>query len=1324
MDTLQHTLSSAEQIYRKLDGRLQEWSQFLTRAKKYTQEFWQYVHQLKTSIKMYLDTVENLKQAVNQAEIDANRKKLQEIKDVEVPRFKSDIESLNKVMKEIHQITTEDEIQRTQFNVDEIIALLADLEQRLQQGLEYLEELEKAIKNFVNIHGIIENIVEEFERKIISTNFVKSSTIESLHREIDYYKNLVKKINKRQHDKEKFESSAKNLCRRHFVAYEKLQGSEIVKEIACRWDALTERSTMHLNTLETILKELLHAEELISKTNEWINQYDKSISELKFDASEKDKVQKQVSQLQDIHKQINAKESDINEVISLAEKISEICPNHELLENINFEVDEISRRWHNLLEKAAYRQSQLLDCFLTSQELENTVKEFTQWLSQVEKYFGTKHPIAALPSTAEFHLDEFKVFVEEEIPSRKEQLETIKKVSRDFVSRSEATTAHLINDLVSELKASWNIISNKITARQKQLSDELDEARKFQDRLQEFESWLETAESKMDSWDYVSTNNDVLKNQLEDQKAFNMKLDEKHEDLNQISSTTQVLMQKCNESDAKQIKSSLRSINQRWNKLLSCCIDREYQINQNLESAGSFYSDCADMLNWLKEANFSMQEVNNVGIDPQIIQEQISKHQEFQNELGYRRPTVAAIISKGKLLRHSSQPKDIALISEYLADLKLQWKRVCNKAALWQEELEECLLASGKLTATLSALLEWLAKIQPELSSDVPYYGDIDTVKELLDNHKVLQRELGSRTKIKSKINMSAKYLATDTEDKSAVTENLKELNQTWDTICTLSVERQEKLQDALSLAQKFHIQVRDIVRNLGSADKRLKESLAAVDENHQFNRLSAKLKGFEQELGRLRQNFDAVMKLGNIILENCHHNAVGSVRHWMNIVRKSWNDANEKLNRYNIKLDELSNEVQNDEKLLMDIENWIAESTVKMEEPIKEADCDVEKLIEQHKAFERTMANKYGVIRNTTASLNKIRRGASFIPITAKKINHDSNNVASTRLKNVNSGWNNLEKLVEKKGIKLQKMLYDQALQKMKQTFDWDVWRKGVMRHFNDKVAKVNEFLRPISNNNKIYRNNFVRAFIDNGCSTSETEMECVANRFDKNGFIDTKEFLGSLRPSAFKQPKTDAEKIDTEILRLVADCKCMKPFRVSRAGEGKYRFGESQKLRLVRILRNSVMVRVGGGWEELSVFLSKNDPCRSAAAKKELKEKFILADGVHQSMQGFKTSMKSPREATSKFRRYIYTPVGSDDDMSDAGSEFSTLTQRAESQSNLSDDVKSTISCGSQQSLNNSLHSATNSPASKLTDTSKASKIPYRNKRTMIPKPNSSNH
>ena len=58
-------------------------------------------------------------------------------------------------------------------------------------------------------------------------------------------------------------------------------------------------------------------------------------------------------------------------------------------------------------------------------------------------------------------------------------------------------------------------------------------------------------------------------------------------------------------------------------------------------------------------------------------------------------------------------------------------------------------------------------------------------------------------------------------------------------------------------------------------------------------------------------------------------------------------------------------------------------------------------------------------------------------------------------------------------------------------------------------------------------------------------------------------------------------------------------------------FQFGDSQKLRLVRILRSTVMVRVGGGWCALDEFLIKNDPCRGKFFKfdfKSIKIHFIL--------------------------------------------------------------------------------------------------------------------
>ena len=56
-------------------------------------------------------------------------------------------------------------------------------------------------------------------------------------------------------------------------------------------------------------------------------------------------------------------------------------------------------------------------------------------------------------------------------------------------------------------------------------------------------------------------------------------------------------------------------------------------------------------------------------------------------------------------------------------------------------------------------------------------------------------------------------------------------------------------------------------------------------------------------------------------------------------------------------------------------------------------------------------------------------------------------------------------------------------------------------------------------------------------------------------------------------------------------------------QVGENRYTFGTSKTVRMVRQHGQSIVVRVGGGWEYLIKFLEKVDPCRA----KELEQNYL---------------------------------------------------------------------------------------------------------------------
>ncbi|KFO75624.1 GAS2-like 2, partial [Cuculus canorus] len=79
--------------------------------------------------------------------------------------------------------------------------------------------------------------------------------------------------------------------------------------------------------------------------------------------------------------------------------------------------------------------------------------------------------------------------------------------------------------------------------------------------------------------------------------------------------------------------------------------------------------------------------------------------------------------------------------------------------------------------------------------------------------------------------------------------------------------------------------------------------------------------------------------------------------------------------------------------------------------------------------------------------------------------------------------------------------------------------------------------------------------------------------------------------RPS--RKPR-DLHNLDQMVQHLVSRCTCPVQFPMIKISEGKYRVGDSDTLIFVRILREHIMVRVGGGWDTLEHYLDKHDPCR----------------------------------------------------------------------------------------------------------------------------------
>ncbi|RWS14109.1 GAS2-like protein 1, partial [Dinothrombium tinctorium] len=107
--------------------------------------------------------------------------------------------------------------------------------------------------------------------------------------------------------------------------------------------------------------------------------------------------------------------------------------------------------------------------------------------------------------------------------------------------------------------------------------------------------------------------------------------------------------------------------------------------------------------------------------------------------------------------------------------------------------------------------------------------------------------------------------------------------------------------------------------------------------------------------------------------------------------------------------------------------------------------------------------------------------------------------------------------------------------------------------------------------------------------------------------------------------------------VIDLLGQCSCPARYPMIKVADGKYRIGDTKTLLFVRILRNHIMVRVGGGWDTLQHYLYKHDPCRCQSGQKKQKSTRLTfkvnKDGSKTDfLVTYDRARKSPNEAESK--------------------------------------------------------------------------------------------
>ncbi|XP_058032815.1 dystonin isoform X16 [Ahaetulla prasina] len=1121
------------------------------------------------------------------------------------------------------------------------------LEEAMQAAVQYQDGLQ-AMFDWVDIAG----------SKLTSMSPV-GTDLETVKQQTEELKQFKKEAYQQQIEMERLNHQAELLLKKVTEESEKHTVQDPLSELKLLWECLEDKIISRQHKLEGALLALGQFQHALDELLTWLTHTEDLLNEQRPVGGDPKAVEIELAKHHVLQNDVLAHQSTVETVKKAGNDLIQSSAVEEA-SNLQNKLELLNQRWQTVLEKTEKRKQQLDSALIQAQGFHGDVEDLQQWLTETELHLLASKPVGGLPETAREQLNTHMELCAA-FEAKEETYRCLMQKGLQMLARCPESMETKVEQDINNLKEKWESVKTKLNERKIKLEEALSLAVEFHNSLQDFINWLTQAEQTLTMASRPSLILDTVLFQIDEHKVFANEVNAHRDQIIQLDKTGTHLKYFSQKQDVVLIKNLLISVQSRWEKVVQRLVERGRALDDARKRAKQFHEAWIKLTEWLDDSEKTLDAELEIANDPDKIKMQLVRHKEFQKSLGAKHSVYDTTNRSGRSLKEKTSLADDTLkLDDMLSELRDKWDTVCGKSVERQNKLEEALLFSGQFTDALLALIDWLYKVEPQLAEDQPVHGDIDLVMNLIDNHKGFQKELGKRTSSVQALKRSARELIEGSRDDSSwVKVQMQELGTRWETVCTLSVSKQTRLEQALHQAEEFHSVVHVLLEWLAEAEQTLRFHGILPDDEEALRLLIDQHREFMKKLEEKKIELSKATGMGEAILAICHPDSITTIKHWITIIRARFEEVVAWAKQHQQRLAGALAALIANQELLEALLSWLhwAETTLteKDKEVVPQEIDDVKALIAEHQTFMEEMTRKQPDVDKVTKThkrkaaetspiqshipvLDKGRGGRKRSPIPSIYPPGAQTQIETKnpRINLLLSKWQQVWLLALERRRKLNDAL--DRLEELREfaNFDFDIWRKKYMRWMNHKKSRVMDFFRRIDKDQdgKITRQEFIDGILSSKFPTSRLEMSAVADIFDRDGdgYIDYYEFVAALHPNkdAYK-PLTDADKIEDEVTRQVAKCKCAKRFQVEQIGDNKYRFGDSQQLRLVRILRSTVMVRVGGGWMALDEFLVKNDPCRAKGrTNMELREKFMLADGPSQSMAAFRSRGRRSRPSS----------------------------------------------------------------------------------------------
>ncbi|XP_030078527.1 dystonin isoform X15 [Drosophila hydei] len=1127
------------------------------------------------------------------SDIDAVKRQIEQLKAFkdEVDPHMVEVEALNRQAVELTERTSPEQAAsiREPLSVvnrrwEALLRGMVDRQKQLEHALLHLGQFQHALNELLVWINKTDNTLDQLkpipgDPQLLEVELAK---LKVLANDIQAHQNSVDTLN----------DAGRQLIETEKGSVEASTTQEKLRKLNNEWKQLLQKASDRQHELEESLRE---AQGYIAEVQDilgWLGDVDAVIGASKPVGGLPETATEQLERFMEVYNELEENRPKVETIQAQGQEYIKRQNQMKVSSsNLQHTLRTLKQRWDAVVSRASDKKIKLEIALKEATEFHETLQAFVEWLTQAEKQLTNAEPVSRVLETIQAQMEEHKI-LQKDVSTHREAMLLLDKKGTHLKYFSQKQDVILIKNLLVSVQHRWERVVSKAAERTRALDHGYKEAREFNDAWNGMMQYLQETEQVLDQIIEEAT----ASKEPQKIKKYIGKLKETHRQLGAKQSvydgtmrTGKNLMERAPKGDRPVLDKMLLELKEQWTRVWSKSIERQRKLEEALLLSGQFSDALGELLDWLKKAKSRLNENGPVHGDLETVQGLCEHHKHIEQDLQKRAGQMQGVLKTGRDLERSGNNPEVG---RQLDELQTIWEEVQNAVGKRGERLQVALVDAEKLNASVQALFDWLDHAEHKLRYAKNAPDDEKISREMMEIHTEFMRDLRVREREKTETFEYAEVIISKAyPDAIPIIKNwLSIIQQRWEEVRQWAINRESKLEQHLQSLKDLDDTIEELLAWLSGLEGTLlnlkHEQLP--DEIPPVEKLIEDHKEFMENTARRQNEVDRACKPRQL-----PPGARKPSRSGKTPVRGSSHDLREQSPDGQLRRQSFKGS--------------------------------------RDQGLNARKGSRVTPTRDTPDRDRLPHYGPRFSPSS----NGGELEFRSPRAKLLWNKWRDVWMLSwERQRLLHEHLMYLKDVERAR-NFSWDDWRKRFLKYMNHKKSRLTDLFRKMDkdNNGMIPRDVFIDGILNTKFDTSGLEMKAVADLFDRNGegLIDWQEFIAALRPDwQERKPATDSDKIHDEVKRLVMLCTCRQKFRVFQVGEGKYRFGDSQKLRLVRILRSTVMVRVGGGWVALDEFLQKNDPCRAKGRTNiELREQFILADGVSQSMAAFTSRRSTPNAA-----------------------------------------------------------------------------------------------